>query len=336
MMRPETLMYFRRALVCVFFIALFVPWTVQSSHAQRADDYPSKPIRMIVPFAPGGPPDVIGRPIIQKLSEALGQPILFDNRPGAAGMIGTEVVFKSPRDGYTLLYTTGSHNTNFLMYRKLPYDPHKDFAPVTQISQSYGQVMIVHPSLPVKTAKELAALARAHPGKLHFGSAGVGNLTHLTGAFFMSVARIDLTHVPYKGAGPALTDLLGGHIQILFPSLSQVAPHIHSGRVRAIALGGPVRAPLFPDLPTFIEAGYPGVDSPGWQAMWFPAGTPRERITRIQQEVARILRLPEIRKIFDDAGLRPVGSTPEEFAAFIQKDLAFFTKALRDAKIEPQ
>jgi tripartite-type tricarboxylate transporter receptor subunit TctC len=222
------------------------------------------------------------------------------------------------------------------MDRKLPYDPYKDFAPVTQISQSYGQAMIVHPSLPVKTAKEVAALARAHPGKLHFGSAGVGNLTHLTGAFFMSVARIDLTHVPYKGAGPALTDLLGGHIQILFPSLSQVAPLIHSGRVRAIALGGPVRAPLFPDLPTFIEAGYPGVDSPGWQAMWFPAGTPRERIARIQQEVARILRLPEIRKIFDDAGLRPVGSAPEEFAAFIQKDLAFFTKALRDAKIEPQ
>ncbi len=336
MIRLETLMYFHRAVLFVFSLTLVVPWNIQSAHAQRADDYPVKPIRMIVPFAPGGPPDVIGRPIIQKLSEALGQPILFDNRPGAAGMIGTEVVFKSPRDGYTLLYTTGSHNTNFLMYRKLPYDPHKDFAPVTQISQSYGQVMIVHPSLPVKTAKDLAALARAHPGKLHFGSAGVGNLTHLTGAFFMSVARIDLTHVPYKGAGPALTDLLGGHIQILFPSLSQVAPHIHSGRVRAIALGGPVRAPLFPDLPTFIEAGYPGVDSPGWQAMWFPAGTPRERIARIQQEVARILRLPEIRKIFDDAGLRPVGSTPEEFAAFIQKDLAFFTKALRDAKIDPQ
>src|SRR5688572_13472795 len=325
MMRLETLMYFHRAVLFVFSLALVVPWNIQSAHAQRADDYPVKPIRMIVPFAPGGPPDVIGRPIIQKLSEALGQPILFDNRPGAAGMIGTEVVFKSPRDGYTLLYTTGSHNTNTLMYTKLPYDAHKDFAPVTQISQSYGQVMIVHPSLPVKTAKDLAALARAHPGKLHFGSAGVGNLTHLTGAFFMSVARIDLTHVPYKGAGPAPTDLLRGHIQLLFPSLSQVAPHIHSRRVRAIALGGPVRAPLFPDLPTFIEAGYPGVDSPGWQAMWFPAGTPRERIARIQQEVARILRLPEIRKIFDDAGLRPVGSTPEEFAAFIQKDLAFFT-----------
>ena len=307
-----------------------------AAQAPRTDDYPSKPIRMIVPFAPGGPPDVIGRPVVQKLSEVFGQPIVFDNRPGAAGMIGTEVVAKSPRDGYTMLYTTGSHNTNTLMYTKLPYDAHKDFAPITQISLSYGQVMIVHPSLPAKTAKDIVALARAQPGKLHFGSAGVGNATHLTGAFFMSTAKIDLTHVPYKGAGPALIDLLGGHIQILFPSLSQVAPHIHSGRVRAIALAGPIRAPLFPNIPTFIESGYPGVDMPGWQAMWFPAGTPRERIVRIQQEVAKILRTPEIRRVFDDAGLRPVGSTPEEFAAFLQKDLAFFAKALRDAKIEPQ
>src|SRR5262249_6203375 len=149
----------------------------------------------------------------------------------------------------------------------------------------------------------------------------------------MSSAKIDLTHVPYKGAGPALTDLFGGHIQMLFPSLSQVAPHIHSGRVRAIALAGRIRAPLFPDIPTFAEAGYPGVDMPGWQAMWFPAGTPRERIVRVQQEVAKILRTPEIRKIFDDAGLRPIGSTPEEFAAFIETDLAFFAKALREAKI---
>jgi len=328
-------MHFRRGLFRVLSFAL-VALTIPAAQAQRADDYPSKPIRMIVPFAPGGPPDVIGRPVVQKLSEALGQPILFDNRPGAAGVVGTEVVAKSPHDGYTMLYTTGSHNLNTLMNRKLPYDAHKDFAPVTQISQSYGQIMIVHPSLPVKTAKELAALARAHPGTLLFGSAGYGNATHLAGAFFFTVAGIDVTHVPYKGAGPAFTDLLGGHIQIMCPSISQVAPQIQAGRVRAIALAGAVRAPLFPDVPTFAEAGYPGVDVPGWQALWFPAGTPRERIARIQQEVVKILRMPEIRKIFDDAGLVPVGSTTEEFTAFMQKDLAFFTKALRDAKIEPQ
>ena len=307
-----------------------------SAQAHRADDYPSKPIRVIVPFAPGGPPDVIGRPLIQKLSEVLGQPILFDNRPGAAGMIGTEVVAKSPRDGYTMLYTTGSHNTNTLMYRKLPYDAHKDFTPVTQVSRSYGQIMIVHPSLPVKTAKDLVTLARSHPGKLLFGSAGVGNATHLTGEFFMSTARIVLTHVPYKGAGPALTDLLGGHIQILFPSISQVSSQVLSGRLRAIALAGPIRAPLLPNVPTFIEAGYPGVDMPGWQAIWFPVGTPRERVLRIQQEVAKILATPESKSRFNEVGLEPVGSAPEEFAAFIEKDLAFFRKALRDAKIEPQ
>lgn len=325
----------RGAVFVAMVIALQV-FVAPIAHAQRSDDYPSKPIRMIVPFAPGGPPDVIGRPVAQRLSEALGQPVVFDNRPGAAGMIGTEIVARSPRDGYTMLYTTGSHNTNSLMYRKLPYDAHKDFVPVTQISLSYGQIMIVHPSLPVRTARDLVALARQQPGKLHFGSAGVGNATHLAAELFMSSAGIKLTHVPYKGGGPAFTDLLGGHIEIMFPSISQVASQILSGRVRAVALAGPIRAPLLPKVPTFDEAGYPGVYLPGWQAMWFPAGTPRERVDRIQQEVAKILRTPESKQRFDEAGLIPIGSTPEEFAAFIEKDLAFFSQAVRAAKIEPQ
>ena len=317
-------------------IALTLVCVADVAHAQRTDDYPVRPIRAVVPFAPGGPPDVIGRPVLAKLSEVLGQPILFDNRPGAAGAIGTEMVAKSAKDGYTILYTTGSHNTNTLMYRKLPYDAHRDFLPITQISRSYGQIMIVHPSLPAKTARDIATLARAKPGHLHFGSAGVGNITHLTGALFINVAKIDIAHVPYKGAGPALNDLLGGHIEIMFPSISQVAPHVQSKRVRAIALAGPIRAPLLPELPTFEESGYPGIDSPGWQAMWFPAGVPRERATRIAQEVAKILQLPEIRQRFLDVGLMPVGSAPEEFAAFMQRDLAFYTKLIRGAGIEPQ
>lgn len=311
-------------------------YTAPIAHAQRADDYPSKAIRMIVPFAPGGPADVIGRPLAQRLSEALGQPVVFDTRPGAAGTIGTEIVAKSPRDGYTMLYTTGSHNTNSLMYRKLPYDAHRDFVPITQIARSYGVIMFVHPSLPVKTVRDLVALARAQPGKVHFGSAGVGNATHLAGELLISVAGIKLTHVPYKGGGPALTDLLGGHIEMMFLGIPAVASQILAGRVRAIALAGPIRAPLLPNVPTFIEAGYPGVDVPGWYAMWFPAGTPRERVDRIQQEVAKILRTPESKSRFDDVGLVAVGSTPEEFAAFIDQDLAFFTKVIRDAKIEPQ
>ena len=322
--------------ICTYAAAGLFGCVAPATFAQRSDDYPVKPIRAIVPFAPGGPPDVIGRPVLVKLSEVLGHPILFDNRPGAAGAIGTELVAKSPKDGYTILYTTGSHNTNTLMYRKLPYDAHRDFLPITQISRSYGQIMIVHPSLPVRTARDLVNLAKAKPGQLHFGSAGVGNITHLTGALLISVAKIDIAHVPYKGAGPALNDLLGGHIEIMFPSISQVAPHVQAGRVRAVALAGPIRAPLLPDLPTFAESGYPGIDSPGWQAMWFPAGVARERAARIAQEVGRILQLPEIRQRFTDAGLMPVGSTPDEFAAFIQRDLAFFTKLIRGAGIEPQ
>ena len=317
-------------------VALAVLCIANTALGQRADEYPSKPIRAVVPFAPGGPPDVIGRPVLQKLSEVLGQPILFDNRPGAAGAIGTEFVAKSPKDGYTILYTTGSHNTNTLMYRKLPYDAHRDFLPITQISLSYGQIMIIHPSLPVKTARELVALAKARPGHLHYGSAGVGNITHLTGALLSTVAKIDLAHVPYKGAGPALNELLGGHIEIMFPSISQVAPHVQAKRVRAIAIAGRIRAPLLPDLPTFEESGYPGIDSPGWQAMWFPAGAPKERAARIAQEVGKILQLPEIKQRFQDAGLMPVGSKPDEFAAFIQRDLAFYTKLIRGAGIEPQ
>lgn len=306
------------------------------AHAQRADDYPSRAVRVIVPFAPGGPPDVIGRPLLQKLSEAFNQPFVFDNRPGASGSLGTEIVAKSAKDGYTLLYTTGSHNTNTLLIRKLPYDARRDFAPISQITLSYGQVMVVHPSLPAKDLKEFLTLARARPGKLHYGSAGVGNITHLHGEMLSAAANIKMTHVPYKGASLAQNDLLGGHIEIMFPSLSQIGPLIQSNLVRAIALGGPVRAPTFPNVPTFAELGYPQVDTPGWQALWAPAGTPSVRIARLSAEIVRILKTPEMRTRIEESGLRPIGSTPEEFAAFIERDFAFFEKAIRAAKIEPQ
>lgn len=309
---------------------------VGAAHAQRADDYPARAVRVVVPFAPGGPPDVIGRPLLQKLSEAFNQPFVFDNRPGASGSLGTEMVAKSPRDGYTLLYTTGSHNTNSLLIRKLPYDGRRDFAPISQITLSYGQVLVVHPSLPAKTLAEFIALARARPGSLHYGSAGVGNITHVGVEMLISAAHIKLTHVPYKGAGPAQNDLLGGHIEVMLPSISQVGPIIQAQRVRALAVAGPVRAPVLPEVPTFAEHGYPQVDTPGWQAMWAPAGTPHERIVRLHSEIARILKTPEMRARITESGLRPIGSTPEEFAAFIERDYVFFEKAIRAAKIEPQ
>lgn len=309
---------------------------VPAAYAQRTDDYPVRPVRVIVPFAPGGPPDVIGRPLMQKLSDAFSHPFVFDNRPGASGTLGSDIVAKSTRDGYTLLYTTGSHNTNALLLRKLPYDRQRDFAPISQISLSYGQVMIVNLSVAAKALPEFLALARAKPGALHFGSAGVGNITHLGGEMLMVAAGIRLTHVPYKGAGPALNDLLGGHIQVMFPSISQVGPHIHAGRVRAIALGGPVRAPVLPDVPTFAEHGFPAVDTPGWQGMWAPAGTPPARIARLQGEISRIVKAGDMRARIEEAGLRPIGSTVAEFTAFIERDFVFFGKAIRAAKIEPQ
>jgi tripartite-type tricarboxylate transporter receptor subunit TctC len=309
---------------------------VCAAHAQRADDYPARAVRVIVPFSPGGPPDVIGRPLLQKLSEAFNQPFVFDNRPGASGSLGTDLVAKSARDGYTLLYTTGSHNTNTLLIRKLPYDARRDFAPISQITLSYGQVLVVHPSVPAKTLPELVSLARARPGALHFGTAGVGNITHVGVEMLMSAAHVKLTHVPYKGAGLAQNDLMGGHIEVMLPSISQIGPAIQARRVRAIALAGPVRAPVLPDVPTFAEHGYPQVDTPGWQAMWAPAGTPHERIARLYAEIARTLKTPDMRARITDSGLRPIGSTPEEFAAFIERDFVFFEKAIRAAKIEPQ
>ena len=310
--------------------------TINSAHAQRTDDYPSRAVRVIVPFAPGGPPDVIGRPLLQKLSEAFNQPFVFDNRPGASGSLGTEIVAKSAKDGYTLLYTTGSHNTNTLLIKKLPYDGRRDFAPISQITLSYGQVMVVHPSVPVRTLPEFIALARKQPGKLHYGTAGVGNITHLGMEMVAAATNTKLTHVPYKGAGLAQNDLMGGHIEVMLPSISQIGPAIQAGRVRPIALGGPVRAPVLPNVPTFAEHGFPQVDTPGWQAMWAPAGTPRERVQRLASEIARILKTPEMRTRVEEAGLRVIGSTPEEFATFIERDFVFFEKAVKAAKIEPQ
>ncbi len=306
------------------------------AHAQRADDYPARAVRVIIPFAPGGPPDVIGRPLLQKLSEALNQPFVFDNRPGASGSLGTDIVAKSPRDGYTLLYTTGSHNTNTLLIRKLPYDARRDFAPISQITLSYGQVLVVHPSVPAKNLATFLALARARPGGLHYGTAGVGNITHVGIEIMMAAANVKLTHVPYKGAGLAQNDLMGGHIEVMLPSISQIGPALQAKRVRAIALAGPVRAPVLPDVPTFAEHGYAAVDTPGWQALWAPAGTPHARIVRLHSEIARILKAPDMRTRVEESGLRPIGSTPEEFAAFIERDYVFFEKAIRAAKIEPQ
>ena len=304
--------------------------------AQRSDDYPTKPIRIIVPFTPGGPIDVLGRLVTARLSETLGVSVLIDNRPGANGLVGTELVARAPKDAYTLLYTTGSHAANATMYLKLPYDSVRDFAPITQLARAYGQILVVHPAVPAKNVKELIALAKARPGKLNYASAGVGNATHMAGAFLFSVAHVDVVHVPYKGGGPAMNDVLSGQVEMMFVASAQGMPFIKAGRVRALGISGPQRLPLLPDVPTFEESGYRGVVFTGWHGWWAPAGTPRERVMRIQGEVAKIMHSADTKARLDDLGLVPVASTPDEFAKFVEREIALHARIAKAAKMEPQ
>jgi len=306
------------------------------SAAQRAEDYPTRPIRIIIPFTPGGPTDVLARIMSPKLTELLGASIVVDSRPGANGIIGTEVVARSPKDGYTILYTTGSHAANATMYRKLPYDTVHDFLPITQLARSYGQVLVVHPGVPAKSVKELIALARSRPGRLTFGSAGVGNATHMAGELLFAAANVSVLHVPYKGAGVAMNDVLAGQIDMIFVASAQGIPFIKSGRVRALGISGPARNPALPDLPTFEESGYSGVVFIGWHGWWFQAGVPRERAVRIQKEVATVLLSPEMRARLDELGLVPVASPPDEFAKFVEREIELHARIARAAKMEPQ
>ncbi|MCC7483443.1 MAG: tripartite tricarboxylate transporter substrate binding protein [Burkholderiales bacterium] len=316
------------AVVASFFVSL--------AHAQGPDAYPSRPVRMVVPYTPGGPIDVWGRILTQKLSEALGRQVVLDNKPGANGIVGTDIVAKSVPDGYTMLYQTGSHVANVSMYRKLPYDSVRDFQPITQMASTYGMVLAVHPTVPAGTLGEFIELARSRPGKLNFASAGSGNATHLAAELMKSAAGIDVVHVPYKGGGPALNDVMAGQIEMMMVSVAQGAPFVKAGRVRALAVTGPTRAPPLANVPTFQESGFPGFSFAGWHGLWFPAGVPRERLARMHGEVARIMFAPEMKGRLDELGLVPVASTPQEFAAFIDREIALYAKIVKAAKIEPQ
>ena len=307
-----------------------------SAGAQRAEDYPTRPVRIIIPFTPGGPTDVLGRLVTAKLTEIFGVSVLIDNRPGANGIIGTELVARSAKDGYTMLYTTGSHAANATMYRKLPYDTVRDFLPITQLARTYGQIAVVHPSVPARDLKELIALAKAQPGKLNYASAGVGNATHMAAELLFSAANVKLVHVPFKGAGVAMNDVLSGQIEMMFVAAAQGTPFIKSGRIRALGISGPKRNPALPDVPTFEESGYPGVVFTGWHGWWFPAGTPRERALRLQKEVSNVLTAPEMKAKLDDLGLIPVASTPDEFAKFVEREIELHARIAKAAKMEPQ
>jgi tripartite-type tricarboxylate transporter receptor subunit TctC len=299
--------------------------------AQQA--YPSKPIRLIVPFPPGGSVDPIARMIGQKLADSLGQQVIVDNRPGSNGTIGTELLAKAPPDGHTLIHLGAStHAVNAVLMRKLPYDSVKDFAPVATVQRS-NYVLVVHPSLPAGDLRQLIALARARPGQIAYASSGNGNLNHLAAELFNMMTGVATHHVPYKGGGPALLDVVRGEVQMHFSVVISAIPHVQSGRLKPLAIGGEQRFAMLPKVPTFTEAGLPGFDLRPWQGMLAPAGTPRPIVDRLSGEVGRIVSMPDVRDKLLQLGMEPLVSTPEQFAALLQADMAKAAKVAKVANI---
>ena len=294
--------------------------------------YPMKPIRIVIGFPPGGGIDIVARLLAPKLSESLGQQIVVDNRPGANGIIGTELVAKAPPDGYTIfLGTTGNLSVNPALYPSLPFNMERDFAPVTQTS-SVPFLVYVHPSLPAKTLRELIAIAKANPGRMNYYSSGNGGLPHLCGELLNSLAGVKTVHVPYKGSAPGMTDLIGGHVQFGFDAAAIGLPHVKAGKLRAIATTGTTRLSFLPDVP-LASGSLRGFEVVNWYGMVLPAGTPREIITRLHGEVVKAMNIPDIREKLIAQGTDPVGSTPEEFAAFMKSETLKWGRVIKTANI---
>jgi tripartite-type tricarboxylate transporter receptor subunit TctC len=295
--------------------------------------YPAKPIRVIVPSPPGDGSDLMARAIGDKLTQALGQPVVVDNRPGAGGRVGTEAAAKAGADGYTLIMgNAGSHGINAALYRDLPYDIERDFAPVTQVMRA-PNVLVISPGLPAKDLKEFIALLKANPGKYSYGSGGNGSSAHFSAEMFKTMAGVDIVHVPYKGATPALTDVIAGQVVMFMGNLPPAMGHIKAGRVRALAVTTAQRSDLVPDLPTVAESGLPGFETVEWFGLFAPAGTPREIIQRVRDEVARIVQQPEIVERIRALGGEPVGNSPEAFAAIVRADIAKWKQVAKAANI---
>lgn len=302
--------------------------------AAQTGDYPNRPVRIIVPQTAGGAVDIVARAIAQKLSESWGQQVIIDNRPGANGIIGMEAVAKAKPDGYTLAAPfTSVLAINPFVYKTLPYDAFRDFAPVMQ-SVANVIVLVVHPSLPVRSVKDLVALGKSRPGDLVYGSFGVGNLTHLAGELLRMETKMKMVHVPYKGETPAVTDLIGGQYVLLFSTSAGVFAHIKQGRLRLLATGGEKRAAAYPDAPTMAEAGFPGAGVTGWSGLAMPAGTPPEIVQKFSREAARHVKSAEMSERLTALGAEPVGSTPEEFTAFIKSEANKWSRVISEAGIK--
>ena len=304
------------------------------SFSALAQQYPAKPVRMVVPFPAGGPTDIVGRTIGQKLNDTLGQPVIIDNRAGAGGVIGTEHVAKSPPDGYTLLLGSISGLAVAMsLYPNRGYDSLRDFAPVTQ-AVTVTNILVVHPSLPVKNVRDLLALARAKPGALNYASSGSGTVTHLAGELFKTLGRVNIVHVPFKGGAPALTALMSGEVQMSYENSLIVVPHIKAGKLHALAVTGVQRSKLMPELPTIAEGGLPGYAASGWYGFVVPAAVPKEIVGRLNADIARILRMPDVVERLSGQGAEPVGGTAEQFGAFIRSEIEKWTGLVKTANMK--
>jgi tripartite-type tricarboxylate transporter receptor subunit TctC len=298
-----------------------------------AQSYPSGPMRIVVPFTPGGGTDILARLIAQKVNESWGQPVVVDNRPGASGTVGTAYVAKAAPDGHTLLIVPAGYAGNPSLYKKLPYDQTRELAPVSRLA-SGPLTLVVHPSLPAKSVKELIAFARRHPGEINFGSSGAGTLPHLSAELFNSMSGIKMVHIPYKGAGAAVTDVMAGRVPVYFMNILQSLSLIKAGKLRALGVTTPERTPIAPEIPAIAEAGLKGFDMTNWYGMLVPAATQRDVIVKLNAEVARILKLPDLTSRLADDGMTVVASTPGEFADFLARETAKFARVIETAGIK--
>ena len=316
-------------------ILVFAATLPASGGAAQAPDYPTRPLRVLVPYAAGGSTDVLARMVGQKLTEVLGQPVVIDNRPGAGTLIASEIVARAAPDGHTLLMATPPLPVAPALFEKLPFDVERDFAAVTNIAAT-SNVLVVHPSMPAQTVKELVALARSAPGKYTFGSSGIGGASHLATELFRSMAGIQLVHVPYKGGSLAVTDLLGGRLALMFANLTTVQPHIKTGKARALAIGTARRSLIVPELPTVAEAGVPGYEANNWNGVVAPAGAPRSVIERLQREIRIIVNAPDLREKLLAAAFEPIADTPAEFARYLASERIKWGRVVKEAGIKPE
>jgi tripartite-type tricarboxylate transporter receptor subunit TctC len=316
------------------FVAAFAVAAVAAVAAPaQAQDYPNKPIHFIVPAAAGGPTDVTTRLLAQKMSESLGQPVVVEARPGGGGNIGADVVARAAPDGYTILMATiGTHAINQTLYKKLAFDPIKDFTPISLVVQ-YPLLLVVNPDVPAKSVKELITYAKANPGKLNRAHGGSGTSMHLSGELFVHQAGVDMPQVPYKGSAPALTDMIGNHVQVMFDSMITALPQVKAGKLRALAVTGAQRSPVVPDVPTVAEAGLPGYSATGWIGVVGPAKMPPAIANKLQAAISKALADPDLRKTLVDQAAEPIGSTPADFAKFIDAETAKWAIAVRGANL---